>query len=64
MSLRTPRLITRTTVKAAVVTLVTTVTEVFEVDAEHVDELPPSVPAFRKAEPLVTLPVLRVAGRR
>jgi hypothetical protein len=47
-----------------VLLLVTTVTEVFEVDAEHVDELPPSVPALlRKAEPAL-FPVLRAAGRR
>jgi hypothetical protein len=64
MSLLTPRLVTRTTTKKAVVFLVTTVTEVFEVDAEHVDELPPSARSLRKADPVLTAPALRVAGRR
>jgi len=59
-----PRFSGDTTTKKAVLLLVTTVTEVFEVDAEHVDELPPSVPALlRKAEPAL-FPVLRAAGRR
>ncbi len=65
MSNATPRLVTRTTTKKAVLLLVTTVTEVFETTGEAVDELPQVAPALRKTQPfLPTLPALRVAGTR
>ena len=64
MSNATPRLVTRTTRREAVVIrLVTVVTEVFEVDAAEAVELPPSVSGMRKTS-VVFPELLRVAGSR
>jgi hypothetical protein len=63
MSNATPRLITRTTTRKAVLLLVTTVTEVFETTGETVEELPLAAPGLRKAS-TQPAPMLRASGAR